>query len=79
MNTRQATFTASPASLRAGLLGLAAVASLTLLSGVSHIADRQVDQVRLAQARDAAAVTLAAAPDAPVHVFHIVAQRLPKA
>ncbi|KAB0583989.1 hypothetical protein F7Q92_05840 [Ideonella dechloratans] len=72
MNTA---FTASTASTRAGLLGLAFVTCLSLLGGVSRIADHQVRDVQLAQAA-ATPMALADTTEVPVQVIHIVGKRI---
>ncbi|MCA6215521.1 hypothetical protein KGA65_03085 [Ideonella sp. B7] len=71
-------FTASTASTRVGLLGLALVTCLALLGGVSGIADHQVRDVQLAQAA-ATPMALADTDTAPVQVIHIVGKRIAKA
>jgi hypothetical protein len=60
MTHRQtATYTASSSSARAGFLGLAAIVTFALLTSLSHVADRQVEDVLLAQTGQA---TMAQAP-----------------
>lgn len=67
MTTRQiaahtATYTASSTSARAGFMSLAAAVTLVVLASLGNVADRQVEDVLMAQA--SAAPVAQAASDA---------------
>ena len=65
MTTARNEFSTSRA--RAAAFGLAAVVTLVLLAGMGRIADRQLDDVLLAQARSL-----------PTQVVVVTGQRLPR-
>lgn len=67
-------FQLSPASTRAGLVALAVVVTLSVLSALAQIADTQVQDVRLAQA-----ASTPVAETAADQVVVIVGKRTPRA
>ncbi len=74
MNTTQAT---AQVTVRSAFLGLAAAATFTLLSGLSHIADAQVDAAQMARSNNHLTTVADATPAAQTVV--IVGKRLPQA
>jgi len=72
-------FAAASNAARAGFAGLAAVVTLTVLAGVTHIAGQQVQDVQLAQARSNAATMLASAVPAnemPLQIVVVTGKRV---
>lgn len=62
-NRQTATYTASSTGARAGFLGLAAIVTFAVLTSLGQVADRQVEDVLLAQTGQA---TMAQAPASAV-------------